>query len=98
MRCWIFRALSYRIPRAVDENKHHGALFRFNVFHRDGEICERCGGDYRENDARVATVLLVSGVPALAIRYSLFKLSCLSFVPGAFTGRFDQSGSGVAVV
>jgi hypothetical protein len=28
----------------VDDNKHHGALFRFKVFHRDGEICERCGG------------------------------------------------------
>ncbi|WP_404691702.1 endonuclease VIII [Raoultella ornithinolytica] len=36
--------LSYRTRGAVDENKHHGALFRFNVFHRDGEICERCGG------------------------------------------------------
>ena len=36
--------LSYRTRGTVDENKHHGALFRFNVFHRDGEICERCGG------------------------------------------------------
>ena len=27
-----------------DDNKHHGALFRFKVFHRDGETCERCGG------------------------------------------------------
>ncbi|RCI98764.1 endonuclease VIII, partial [Klebsiella pneumoniae] len=25
-------------------NKHHGALFRFKVFHRDRERCERCGG------------------------------------------------------
>jgi endonuclease-8 len=22
----------------VDDNKHHGALFRFKVFHRDGEV------------------------------------------------------------
>ncbi|MCU3295080.1 endonuclease VIII, partial [Enterobacter hormaechei subsp. steigerwaltii] len=28
----------------VDENKHHGALFRFRVFHRAGKKCERCGG------------------------------------------------------
>lgn len=36
--------LSYRTRGTVDENKHHGALFRFKVFHRDGEACERCGG------------------------------------------------------
>ncbi len=36
--------LSYRTRGTVDENKHHGALFRFKVFHRDGEICERRGG------------------------------------------------------
>lgn len=35
--------LSYRTRGQVDENKHHGALFRFKVFHRDGEACERCG-------------------------------------------------------
>ncbi|WP_306170095.1 zinc finger domain-containing protein, partial [Cronobacter sakazakii] len=28
----------------VDENKHHGALFRFEVFHRAGKKCRRCGG------------------------------------------------------
>lgn len=35
--------LSYATRGQVDENKHHGALFRFKVFHRDGEQCERCG-------------------------------------------------------
>ncbi|WP_275256886.1 endonuclease VIII [Klebsiella quasipneumoniae] len=36
--------LSYRTRSQPDDNKHHGALFRFKVFHRDGEQCERCGG------------------------------------------------------
>lgn len=36
--------LSYTTRGQVDDNKHHGALFRFKVFHRDGEPCERCGG------------------------------------------------------
>lgn len=36
--------LSYATRGKVDDNKHHGALFRFKVFHRDGEKCERCGG------------------------------------------------------
>jgi endonuclease-8 len=36
--------LSYQTRGVVDENKHHGALFRFKVFHRAGETCERCGG------------------------------------------------------
>ena len=36
--------LSYNTRGLVDENKHHGALFRFKVFHREGEACERCGG------------------------------------------------------
>ena len=36
--------LSYNTRGLADENKHHGALFRFKVFHRDGEACERCGG------------------------------------------------------
>lgn len=35
---------SYNTRGKVDDNKHHGALFRFKVFHRDGEACERCGG------------------------------------------------------
>ena len=36
--------LSYNTRGLVDDNKHHGALFRFKVFHREGETCERCGG------------------------------------------------------
>ena len=36
--------LSYPTRGLVDDNKHHGALFRCKVFHRDGERCERCGG------------------------------------------------------
>lgn len=36
--------LSYNTRGVVDHNKHHGALFRFKVFHREGKACERCGG------------------------------------------------------
>lgn len=36
--------LSYTTRGQADHNTHHGALFRFKVFHRDGEACERCGG------------------------------------------------------
>jgi len=36
--------LSYTTRGVVDDNKHHGALFRFKVFHREGKPCERCGG------------------------------------------------------
>jgi len=36
--------LSYQTRGVVDDNKHHGALFRFKVFHRAGKPCERCGG------------------------------------------------------
>ncbi len=36
--------LSYNTRGQADENKHHGAIFRFRVFHRAGERCERCGG------------------------------------------------------
>lgn len=35
---------SYQTRGKPKENKHHGALFRFYVFHRAGEPCERCGG------------------------------------------------------
>lgn len=35
--------LSYHTRGAADENRHHGALFRFKVFHREGQPCERCG-------------------------------------------------------
>ena len=35
--------LSYQTRGVVDEKVHHGALFRFKVFHRAGEACERCG-------------------------------------------------------
>ncbi|MEW5288057.1 endonuclease VIII [Erwinia papayae] len=36
--------LSYQTRGIVRENKHHGALFSFKVFHRAGKLCERCGG------------------------------------------------------
>lgn len=36
--------LSYHTRGVSKENQHHGALFRFRVFHRAGEKCERCGG------------------------------------------------------
>ncbi|WP_039054831.1 endonuclease VIII [Enterobacter sp. Bisph1] len=35
--------LSYQTRGTVNEKKHHGALFRFKVFHRAGKPCERCG-------------------------------------------------------
>lgn len=33
---------SYHTRGKSDESKHHGSLFRFRVFHRAGELCERC--------------------------------------------------------
>lgn len=36
--------LSYQTRGVVNDKKHHGALFRFKVFHRAGKACERCGG------------------------------------------------------
>ncbi|WP_345831164.1 endonuclease VIII [Erwinia sp. HDF1-3R] len=36
--------LSYQTRGVVSEKRHHGALFRFEVFHREGKACERCGG------------------------------------------------------
>ncbi|SUB72537.1 DNA glycosylase/AP lyase Nei [Pluralibacter gergoviae] len=36
--------LSYSTRGRPDEGPHHGALFRFKVFHREGKQCERCGG------------------------------------------------------
>ncbi|MFE8047638.1 endonuclease VIII [Brenneria goodwinii] len=35
--------LSYNTRGAADENRHHGAVFSFKVFHREGEACPRCG-------------------------------------------------------
>jgi endonuclease-8 len=37
--------LSYNTRGVVDENKHHGALFRFKVFHRDGKSASGAAGD-----------------------------------------------------
>jgi len=34
---------SYQMRGTMDENVHHGAAFRFKVFHRSGKPCERCG-------------------------------------------------------
>ncbi|AFJ47753.1 endonuclease VIII [Shimwellia blattae] len=41
--CLSVARLSYQTRGQVDENYHHGALFRFRVFQREGEPCERCG-------------------------------------------------------
>lgn len=35
--------LSYNTRGEEDENRHHGAVFSFKVFHREGEACRRCG-------------------------------------------------------
>ncbi|EKK7715781.1 endonuclease VIII [Cronobacter dublinensis] len=42
--CLDIPRLSYQTRGQADENKHHGALFRFEVFHRAGKKCRRCGG------------------------------------------------------
>ncbi|MCU5774178.1 endonuclease VIII [Erwiniaceae bacterium BAC15a-03b] len=34
---------SYQMRGTMDEKRHHGAAFRFKVFHRTGKPCERCG-------------------------------------------------------
>lgn len=41
--CLSIPRLSYQTRGQVDDNKHHGALFRFEVFHRAGKKCRRCG-------------------------------------------------------
>ncbi|BET42975.1 endonuclease VIII [Atlantibacter hermannii] len=41
--CLTIPRLSYQTRGQVNENKHHGALFRFEVFHRAGKRCRRCG-------------------------------------------------------
>ncbi|KAA8999911.1 endonuclease VIII [Affinibrenneria salicis] len=35
--------LSYQTRGQTDDKRHHGAIFRFNVFDREGEPCRRCG-------------------------------------------------------
>ncbi|MBK5142788.1 endonuclease VIII [Budviciaceae bacterium BWR-B9] len=35
--------LSYQTRGEVNPNHHHGALFEFHVFAREGQVCERCG-------------------------------------------------------
>lgn len=35
--------LSYNTRGKADDKKHHGALFSFKVFHRQGKRCARCG-------------------------------------------------------
>lgn len=41
--CLSIPRLSYQTRGQADENKHHGALFRFEVFHRAAKKCRRCG-------------------------------------------------------
>lgn len=41
--CLSVARLSYQTRGQVNENHHHGALFHFRVFQREGEACERCG-------------------------------------------------------
>ncbi|PBI78263.1 endonuclease VIII [Rahnella victoriana] len=40
--CLSVARLSYATRGTMDENVHHGALFRFKVFGRTGLPCERC--------------------------------------------------------
>lgn len=58
--------LSYTTRGQADENKHHGALFRFKLFHRDGEACERCGGIIEKDNTVLTPVLLVPALPEIA--------------------------------
>ncbi len=41
--CLSIARLSYQTRGQGKENRHHGALFHFKVFHRQGKPCERCG-------------------------------------------------------
>lgn len=41
--CLSIARLSYATRGQPEENKHHGALFHFRVFGREGKACERCG-------------------------------------------------------
>lgn len=41
--CLTIARLSYHTRGKVNNNRHHGALFRFRVFHRQGKPCPRCG-------------------------------------------------------
>jgi endonuclease-8 len=41
--CLSIARLSYATRGRPQENKHHGALFSFRVFGREGKPCERCG-------------------------------------------------------
>ncbi|MFC0229533.1 endonuclease VIII [Serratia aquatilis] len=36
--------ISYQTRGQVNEDRHHGTVFSFKVFHRSGEPCLRCGG------------------------------------------------------
>lgn len=40
---------SYQTRGSSDEKTHHGAVFRFKVFHRTGKACERCGATIEKN-------------------------------------------------
>jgi len=41
--CLSIARLSYATRGQPQENKHHGALFHFRAFGREGKACERCG-------------------------------------------------------
>jgi len=41
--CLTIARHSYAMRGTMDENVHHGTLFRFKVFAREGQPCERCG-------------------------------------------------------
>ncbi|WP_058911657.1 endonuclease VIII [Entomohabitans teleogrylli] len=41
--CLAIPRLSWQTRGQGDDNVHHGAIFRFKVFHREGQPCERCG-------------------------------------------------------
>ena len=41
--CLSIARHSYAMRGTMDENVHHGAMFRFKVFARAGKRCERCG-------------------------------------------------------
>ncbi|AKJ41912.1 endonuclease VIII [Pragia fontium] len=41
--------LSYQTRGEADPNHHHGALFEFHVFSRDGLACHRCGSEIQKS-------------------------------------------------
>lgn len=58
--------LSYHTRGQADDDRHHGALFSFKVFHRSGEPCPRCGAMIEKPRCRRGRSTSVRSVSASA--------------------------------